>query len=150
VFVGHFTLDAVLAVVTSATIGHEGVFAAIDSLVSKSMVATRPVGAMMRYRLLDTTRAYALETSIDDVELIDLAVRHAVYYRQWLEQSGTDWPSLSTGAEAPGIRVGYRPSYPKNLNGSRPIAPGRRAHKPPSCWLAAMSDTLIPKRAEVT
>jgi predicted ATPase/DNA-binding winged helix-turn-helix (wHTH) protein len=99
VFVGHFTLDAALAVVTSTTIGHEGVFAAIDSLVSKSMVATRPAGAMMRYRLLDTTRAYALETSIDDVELIDLAVRHAVYYRRWLEQSGTEWPSLSTGAE---------------------------------------------------
>jgi predicted ATPase/DNA-binding winged helix-turn-helix (wHTH) protein len=102
VFVGHFTLDAALAVITSATIGHEGVFAAIDSLVSKSMVAARPVGAMMRYRLLDTTRAYALETDIDDVESIDLAVRHAVYYRRWLEQSGSDWPSLSTGtARAP-------------------------------------------------
>ena len=25
------------------------------------MVATRPLGAMMRYRLLDTTRAYILE-----------------------------------------------------------------------------------------
>jgi predicted ATPase len=99
VFVGHFTLDAALAVVTSSAIDHEGVFAAIDSLVSKSMVATRPVGAMMRYRLLDTTRAYALETGIGDVELIDLAVRHAAYYRRWLEQSGTDWPSLSTGAE---------------------------------------------------
>jgi predicted ATPase/DNA-binding winged helix-turn-helix (wHTH) protein len=99
VFVGHFTLDAALAVVTSATVDHGGVFAAIDSLVSKSMVATRPVGAMMRYRLLDTTRAYALETSIDDAEFADLAVRHAAYYRRWLEQSGTEWPSLSTGAE---------------------------------------------------
>jgi predicted ATPase/DNA-binding winged helix-turn-helix (wHTH) protein len=99
VFVGHFTLDAALAVVTSATIDHARVFAAIDSLVSKSMVASRPVGATMRYRLLDTTRAYALETIIDNVELVDLAVRHAVYYRRWLEQSGTDWPSLSTGAE---------------------------------------------------
>jgi predicted ATPase/DNA-binding winged helix-turn-helix (wHTH) protein len=99
VFVGHFTLDAALAVVTSSTVDHGGVFAAIDSLVSKSMVATRPVGAMMRYRLLDTTRAYALETSIDDAEFADLAVRHAAYYRRWLEQSGTEWPSLSTGAE---------------------------------------------------
>jgi predicted ATPase len=99
VFVGHFTHDAALAVVTSSTVDHGGVFAAIDSLVSKSMVATRPVGAMMRYRLLDTTRAYALETSIDDAEFADLAVRHAAYYRRWLEQSGTEWPSLSTGAE---------------------------------------------------
>lgn len=99
VFVGHFTLDAALAVATSATVDQARVFGAIDSLVAKSMVATRPIGAMMRYRLLDTTRAYALETKVDDVEITDLAVRHAAYYRQWLEQSGTDWPTLSTGTE---------------------------------------------------
>ena len=61
IFVGHFTLDAALEVVTSATLDRSAVFGAIDSLVAKSMVATRPIGAMMRYRLLDTTRAYALE-----------------------------------------------------------------------------------------
>ena len=99
VFVGHFTLDAALAVVTSATIDQAVVFGAIDSLVAKSMVATRPIGAMMRYRLLDTTRAYALEISIDDAELADLAARHATYYRRWLEQNGTEWPTLSTGTE---------------------------------------------------
>jgi tetratricopeptide (TPR) repeat protein len=54
---------------------------------------------MMRYRLLDTTRAYALEMSIDDSEAADLAVRHATYYRRWLEQAGTDWSTLSTGVE---------------------------------------------------
>jgi tetratricopeptide (TPR) repeat protein len=63
------------------------------------MLATRPIGAMMRYRLLDTTRAYALEIKIDDVEFSDLAVRHASYYRRWLEQTGTEWATLSTGAE---------------------------------------------------
>src|SRR5206468_8347663 len=55
VFVAHFTLDAALAVVTTATLDQSLVLGAIDSLVAKSMVATRPVGAMMRYRLLDTT-----------------------------------------------------------------------------------------------
>ncbi len=99
IFVGHFTLDAALAVVTSATLDQAGVFGAIDSLVAKSMVATRPVGAMMRYRLLDTTRAYALEMSIEDTALADLAVRHATYYRRWLEQAGTEWSTLSTGVE---------------------------------------------------
>ena len=48
VFVGHFTLDAALTVVTSANVGQNVVFGAIDSLVAKSMVATRPIGAMMR------------------------------------------------------------------------------------------------------
>ena len=99
VFVGHFTLDAALAVVSSATIDQPVVFGAIDSLVAKSMVATRPFGAMMRYRLLDTTRAYALEISLEEAEFADLAVRHATYYRRWLEQSGIEWPTLSTGAQ---------------------------------------------------
>jgi predicted ATPase/DNA-binding winged helix-turn-helix (wHTH) protein len=99
VFVGHFTLDAVLAVATDATLDQAAVFGAIDSLVAKSMVATRPIGAMMRYRLLDTTRAYALDIRLEDAELIDLAVRHATYYRLWLEQSGTDWSTLSSGTE---------------------------------------------------
>ena len=99
VFVGHFTLDAALAVVTSASVDQSRVFGAIDSLVAKSMVATRPIGAMMRYRLLDTTRAYTLGIPVDDAEFADLAVRHATYYRRWLEQNGTEWPTLSSGTE---------------------------------------------------
>ncbi len=54
---------------------------------------------MIRYRLLDTTRAYALEISIDQAEAADLAVRHASYFRRWLEQTGTEWTTLSTGTE---------------------------------------------------
>ena len=99
VFVGHFTLDAALEVVTSATLDRTAGFGAIDSLVAKSMVASRPIGAMMRYRLLDTTRAYALDTGIDDAEAADLAVRHATYYRRWLEQTEAEWPTLQTGME---------------------------------------------------
>ncbi|MER9024654.1 winged helix-turn-helix domain-containing protein [Mesorhizobium sp. M0142] len=99
VFVGHFTLDAALEVVTSATLDRSTVLGAMDSLVAKSIVATRPVGAMMRYRLLDTTRAYVLDIRIDDAEAADLAVRHAAYYRRWLEQTGIEWPSLATGEE---------------------------------------------------
>jgi predicted ATPase len=57
VFVGHFTLDAALEVVMSATLDRSNVLSAVDSLVAKSLVATSPLGAMMRYRLLDTTRA---------------------------------------------------------------------------------------------
>jgi hypothetical protein len=53
----------------------------------------------MRYRLLDTTRAYALEIEAGDGERAELAVRHASYYRHWLEQFGADWQSLSTGTE---------------------------------------------------
>ena len=51
---------------------------------------------MIRYRLLDTTRAYLLETGIDDAAL---AARHAIYYQRWLEQTGAEWPTLSNAAE---------------------------------------------------
>jgi predicted ATPase/DNA-binding winged helix-turn-helix (wHTH) protein len=99
VFVGHFTLDAALEVVASKTIDRLVALGAIESLVAKSMLAARPIGAMMRYRLLDTTRAYALETKISDTEATELAVRHATYYRRWLEQSEAEWPTLQTGTE---------------------------------------------------
>jgi predicted ATPase/DNA-binding winged helix-turn-helix (wHTH) protein len=96
VFVGYFSIDAALAVIASATVDQPLVFGTIDSLVAKSMVATRPLGAVIRYRLLDTTRAYALATTLDDA---DLAARHATYYQRWLEQTRTDWPTLSNAAE---------------------------------------------------
>jgi predicted ATPase/DNA-binding winged helix-turn-helix (wHTH) protein len=99
VFVGHFTLEAARAVVTSATIDQVLILGAIGSLVAKSMVATNRVGTTMRYRLLDTTRAYALEINVNDAEPTDFAARHATYYRGWLEQNRTEWSILSTGTE---------------------------------------------------
>ena len=99
VFVGYFTLDAALEVVTSAKLDRSIVLGAIDSLVAKSIVATSPLGAMMRYRLLDTTRAYALEVGIADADATDLSVRHAAYFRRWLEQSGKEWSTSSSGIE---------------------------------------------------
>jgi predicted ATPase len=97
VFIGHFTLDAALEVATVGTVDRSTVFGAIDNLVAKSMVAIDPIGAMMRYRLLDTTRAYALEISLDGAEFANLATRHAAYYRRWLQQAEAEWLTLPTG-----------------------------------------------------
>jgi predicted ATPase/DNA-binding winged helix-turn-helix (wHTH) protein len=99
VFVGHFPLDAALAVVTSPAINASLVLAAIDSLAGKSMIATSPSGATIRYRLLDTTRAYALHLETDDTETAALPVRHAGYYRQWLEQAGGGWSAVMSGPD---------------------------------------------------
>jgi predicted ATPase len=98
-FVGHFTLDAALDIVTNATLDYSTVVSAMDSLVAKSIVVTRPIGARMHYRLLDAMRAYVLDMKIDDAEAADLAARHAAYYRRRLEQSGIEWSSLATGEE---------------------------------------------------
>ncbi|TGP51596.1 transcriptional regulator [bacterium M00.F.Ca.ET.230.01.1.1] len=99
VFVGHFSIEAALAIVTSPIADETLVFGAIDSLVAKSMIATRPAGATMRYRLLDTTRAYALQLEVHDAELTELAVRHVTYHLRWLEETGTEWPTLSSAAQ---------------------------------------------------
>lgn len=99
VFVGHFTLDAALEVVTSAPLDRTTTSGVLDSLIEKSMLAVRPVGAMVRYRLLDTTRAYALETNSDSTDFSDVSTRHANYFRRWLEQAGSEWETLSTGTE---------------------------------------------------
>jgi predicted ATPase/DNA-binding winged helix-turn-helix (wHTH) protein len=99
VFVGQFTLEAALAVVTCAAIDEGLVFGAIDSLVAKSMVAARPTGAMMRYRLLEATRAYILEIRPEAAELTDLPVRHARYFQRWLDETAAEWPTLSSAAE---------------------------------------------------
>ncbi|PKA41523.1 helix-turn-helix transcriptional regulator [Rhizobium sullae] len=99
VFVGHFSIESALAVVPTEAINEGLVFGAIDSLVAKSMVATRPAGATMRYRLLDTTRAYALQFDVDNAELVNLACRHATHYLRWLEETGAEWPLLSSAAQ---------------------------------------------------
>ena len=111
IFVGHFTLDAAIEIVASSGLERSEVFGGIDSLVAKSMVATRPIGAMLRYRLLDTTRAYALATPLEGDERTALAVRHATYYGRWLGQSAGEWATKKTGPE--------RASYFAALNNVR-------------------------------
>jgi predicted ATPase/DNA-binding winged helix-turn-helix (wHTH) protein len=146
VFVGIFTIDAALAVATSATVDRSLIFGAIESLVAKSMVATRPVAAMMRYQLLDTTRSYARESSDADAELTDVATRHAIYYKQWLEQSGIEWPALVTAAEkAPhfvalnNVRAALEWCFGANGNGK--IGAGLAAAAAPVFW----SMSLLPE-----
>lgn len=99
VFIGFFTFEAALQVTTSADVDEEHVFQALESLIEKSLISVNPFGAMMRYRLLDTTRSYALQIDVPDTERSEPAARHATYFRLWLEQFGRQWPNLSNAAE---------------------------------------------------
>ena len=98
-FVGHFTLDAALEVVTNGDVDQQLMLSALDSLVAKSMVAIQPIGVTTRYRLLDTTRAYILEVAESEAELSGLALRHASFYLRWMVRTATDWPKWPTAAE---------------------------------------------------
>jgi predicted ATPase/DNA-binding winged helix-turn-helix (wHTH) protein len=79
VFAGDFPLEAAVAI--AADPGSSGIVDRIANLVGKSLVAADPRSEVAQYRLLDTTRLYALEKLKSSGELQQTARRHAEYYR---------------------------------------------------------------------
>ena len=84
-FVGHFTLEGARYVAGELGAGSGEIFDAIAGLVEKSLIATRIDEAQAQYRLLDTTRAYALEKLEEHGEFDPISLRHAKYVTQLLE-----------------------------------------------------------------
>src|SRR5262249_8456334 len=80
VFMGDFSLEAAAAVVAE-DVGAALVADTVASLVVKSLVAADVRGEDSRFRLLDTTRAYALEKLRSAGEHRAAARRHAEYFR---------------------------------------------------------------------
>ena len=90
VFAGVFMLEAATAVAASIDISGSDVVDAIANLVGKSLLSTDVGGAVVRYRLLETTRAYAREKLIESVEVDHVARRHAEYYRDLFQRAEAD------------------------------------------------------------
>ncbi|WP_262047211.1 ATP-binding protein [Bradyrhizobium sp. Bra78] len=98
VFAGNFTLKGAIAVAAGEA-PEEGVVHALEQLVAKSLVSALPDGASRRYRLLDATRAYAMQKLADGDQANEIARRHALYVQRALEagmrdHGGTDHASL--------------------------------------------------------
>src|SRR5712675_929687 len=83
-FVGHFTLDGARYVAGELGVNTEKIFDAIAGLVEKSLIATRMDETQAQYRLLDTTRAYALEKLEEHAEVDVVLRRHAEYVAGYL------------------------------------------------------------------
>ena len=96
VFRGDFTIDAAAAVTTDDRIGSADVFEAIANLAAKSLISTDITSDVTYHRLLDTTRAYALEKPNQSGERERLARRHAEYYRGLFEQAEPEWNARPT------------------------------------------------------
>jgi predicted ATPase/DNA-binding winged helix-turn-helix (wHTH) protein len=96
VFAGVFSLEAASAVVASAEVTPLEVVDGLSDLVAKSLVAVEAGGAIARYRLLDTTRAYALEKLAESGERDRLARRHGEFYRDLFERAETEWDTRPT------------------------------------------------------
>jgi predicted ATPase len=84
-FVGYFTLEGARYVAGEFGAGTGEIFDAIAGLVEKSLIATRIDEARAQYRLLDTTRAYALEKLEEHAEVDVVLRRHAEYVAGDLE-----------------------------------------------------------------
>jgi predicted ATPase/DNA-binding winged helix-turn-helix (wHTH) protein len=79
IFAGDFTLEAASAVAASAAMNAAEVVACLADLVAKSLITAHVGGALQRYRLLETTRAYTLEKLADSGELEEVERRHAAF-----------------------------------------------------------------------
>ena len=86
IFAGPFTLRAARTVAATGELAGADIVDCAANLVAKSLLAADLGGATGCYRLLETTRAYALEKLTQSGELEQLARRHADYYRDFYER----------------------------------------------------------------
>jgi predicted ATPase len=89
-------LDAASVVVAGAEIAASDSIEYITSLVSKSLVGADISGGGKRFRLLETTRAYALEKLAERGEFEFAARRHAEFCRQLFERAEAEWEARPT------------------------------------------------------
>ena len=100
IFVGHFTLEAALAVGKEGEIGQFEIESAVENLVNKSLMGVRTNSRGTLYRLPDTTRCYALEKLAVSGEHNSIATRHANFSIHLLESDRGNLFDLEP-AEAP-------------------------------------------------
>ena len=98
VFAGSFGLDGAGAVAADAlNISTDEIVA---SLASKSLINVDNTREIAQYRLLDTTRAYALSKLTEAGEFNRTAQRHAEYIRHLLERASADADASGPGTTA--------------------------------------------------
>jgi predicted ATPase len=97
IFAGGSTVEAAAAVAMDiATTGVNAIDRLVD-LVAKSLVVADVSGTKPRFRLLDTTRAFAIEKLDESGERERIARRHAEYYRDLFERAEREVPARPPG-----------------------------------------------------
>ena len=86
IFIGTFTLEAAQSVAMDSGTDAASFIAALGSLIAKSLVASVTTAGSPRFRLLDTTRAYAIAKLGNSGEMPAIARRHANYFQIALQQ----------------------------------------------------------------
>jgi predicted ATPase/DNA-binding winged helix-turn-helix (wHTH) protein len=96
VFSGGFSLAATNAVTNIHETPEAEIADRVANLVAKSLVASNLTGGKGYFRLLETTRAYALSKLAENGELREFSRRHADYYRGLLGGIENEWEKRST------------------------------------------------------
>ncbi|MDI7860342.1 helix-turn-helix transcriptional regulator [Rhizobiaceae bacterium n13] len=92
-FAGAFSTDAALTISASA-MSTDDFYQAFDGLFLKSLLSVS--GGDGNYRLLQTTRSYALEKVEQSGNRVALRLAHAAYCENALSRAASDWTSLPT------------------------------------------------------
>jgi predicted ATPase/DNA-binding winged helix-turn-helix (wHTH) protein len=139
IFVGHFTLEAALAVAEEAGIDGSEIAGALVNLVNKSLIEVWTSSRGLRYRLLDTTRAYALEKLATSGEQDSIAERHASFSIEMLESNPVDLFDLeSMEAAANAAR-----DYLENIRAALEWSVGPNGNHLKAIRLAAAASQLL-------
>jgi len=96
IFAGGFSLDAATAVCTAEGVDDIEVLDLLSSLTDKSLVVADTGGAQERYRMLESTRAYALDKLSAAGKREQLARRHAEHFRGQAQEADKRYGTGST------------------------------------------------------
>jgi predicted ATPase/transcriptional regulator with XRE-family HTH domain len=97
IFVNGFTLESAVAVGSGDELDELEVFDVLASLVDKSLVLADFGGERTRYRLLESTREYALEKLIESGERSAFARRHAEWVAAFVKGADDTYWTLPVG-----------------------------------------------------
>ncbi|MGU7842913.1 ATP-binding protein [Burkholderia sp. AW33-5] len=129
-FIGPFTFDAAREVAMDPGMSAAEAIAVLGEMVAKSLVTVEFHGAQARYRLTESTRAYALEKLHNEGEFDVVAERHARYEREQGEarmqpQMETEMPPPDT--DLAGTRAAADVPAPREPVAAEPWAQGADA-----------------------
>jgi predicted ATPase/DNA-binding winged helix-turn-helix (wHTH) protein len=130
IFSGSFSLAAASAVTNRGEASEAKIADGVANLVAKSLVTSDITGGAGYFRLLETTRVYALSRLTEGGELQEFSRRHAEYYQQLLERIEDEWEKRSTSlAHLDNVRAALEWCF--GVNGNRAIGVGLAATAAP-------------------
>jgi predicted ATPase/DNA-binding winged helix-turn-helix (wHTH) protein len=94
IFAGGFGLEAASAIAADGARTSLDTADFLTSLVKKSLVSADVSGRTVRYRLLDTVRAYLLEKLNESGEFDEIARRHAEFFRDMCRRAEANHETL--------------------------------------------------------